>query len=266
MSRFGIQNGRRSGPAGRTVLVLSHGFGTDQAAWDQLTPWLARHFDVITYDLAGCGSAGVASYDDERHSSMFGYADDLIALLEEQDVRECIFIGHSMSGMIGALAAIARPELFRRLVMIGASPRYLNDAGYTGGFEPAGLEALFAAMAANYQAWVTGFAPMVVGVDSNVAVADFSRTLFMMRPDIALRISRMIFTSDLRALVGQVPVPVHLVQTAQDVAVPQEVGRWLAATLPSATLDVIAAAGHLPHMTASDDVQRILAQRLQDLL
>jgi sigma-B regulation protein RsbQ len=196
---------------------------------------------------------------------MFGYADDLIELIDELGVQGCVYIGHSMGSMIGAAAACARPELFSRLVMIGASPRYLNDGGYLGGFEQEDLDQLFASMAANFQAWVAGFAPMVVGVDDSEAVADFSRTLFQMRPDIALNTSRTIFGSDMRNTARRVPTPVHLIQTAADVAVPVQVGEWLAAAMPDATLDVIDASGHLPHITAPNEVRRILEQRLAGL-
>ncbi len=254
-------NGRRS-CAGKPIAVLSHGFGTDQSAWSALRPWFEQRFDVISFDLAGCGPRGTETYDFERHGSLAGYADDLLDILDEQDVQSCTYIGHSMSGMIGALASIARPELFERMVLIGASPRYLDDDGYTGGFKPDDLENLFDSMSANYQAWVAGFAPMVVGVDDREVIADFSNALFRMRPDIALNTSRTIFTSDVRALAAQVSRPVHLIQTSVDVAVPVAVGQWLAEAIEGATLDIIEASGHLPHMTAPDEVTRILEQRL----
>lgn len=266
MNRFERHNGQRSGIEGKRTLVLGHGFGTDQGAWEKLRPWLEQHFEVISYDLAGCGPEGAERYDFDRHSSMFGYADDLTALLDELKIQKCLYMGHSMSGMIGAAAAVARPDLFERLVMIGASPCYINEDSYIGGFDLASLEALFAAMAANYQAWVIGFAPMVVGVDSAEAIDDFSRGLFAMRPDIALQISRTIFTSDLRSLMPHVCVPVHLIQTSNDVAVPQDVGRWLKQSLPDASLDVIDADGHLPHITSSADVRRIIEHKLRDLM
>ncbi|EJL22584.1 alpha/beta fold hydrolase [Novosphingobium sp. AP12] len=261
MSCFAKLHGRRSG-TGQTAAILSHGFGTDQDAWSALRPWFEERFDVISFDLPGCGPGGAESYDFDRHGSMFGYADDLIELIDELGLQDTIFVGHSMSGMIGAAAACARPDLFARLVMIGASPRYLNDGGYVGGFEQEGLDQLFASMAANFQAWVAGFAPMVVGVDDSEAVADFSRTLFQMRPDVALNTSRTIFGSDMRATARRVPTPVHLVQAASDVAVPREVGDWLAAAIPNATLDVISASGHLPHMTAPAEVLAIVERRL----
>lgn len=265
MSCFARLHGRRTG-AGKTAVILSHGFGTDQNAWSPLRPWFEERFDVISFDLAGCGPGGAENYDFDRHGSMFGYADDLIELIDELGVQGCIYVGHSMSSMIGAAAACARPELFARLVMIGASPRYLNDDDYVGGFEQKGLDQLFESMAANFQAWVAGFAPMVVGVDDSQAVADFSRTLFQMRPDIALNTSRTIFGSDMRKTARRVPSPVHLIQTASDVAVPLQVGEWLAAAMPDATLDVIDASGHLPHITAPSEVLRIIDQRLTGVL
>lgn len=193
---------------------------------------------------------------------MFGYADDLVGLMEELDLRDCIYVGHSMGCMIGAAAAVARPDLFKRLVMIAPSPRYLNDGDYVGGFVQEDLDELFDCMAANYQAWVAGFAPMVVGVDDDQAIADFARTLFGMRPDIALNTSRTIFASDMREIVSQLSTPVHLIQTSQDIAVPAAVAEWLARSIEKATLDIIEASGHLPHITAPSAVRDILEHRL----
>lgn len=261
MSWFETLRGRRAG-TGNPVLVLSHGFGTDQDAWTSLRPWFEARFDIVSFDLAGCGPMGAESYDFERHGSMFGYADDLVELMDELGLQRCTYVGHSMSCMIGAAAASARPDLFERMVMIGASPRYLNDADYVGGFEQENLDQLFESMAANYQAWVAGFAPIVVGVDDREAIADFSRTLFQMRPDIALNTSRTIFESDMRQAVLRVTTPVHLIQTSADIAVPIQVGEWLAGAIPNASLDIIDAAGHLPHMTAPAEVIRILERHL----
>ena len=261
MNCFEKLRGRRTGQ-GNSVLVLSHGFGTDQDAWSSLRPWFEARYDVVSFDLAGCGPMGAESYDFERHGSMFGYADDLLEVMDELSLRGCTYVGHSMSCMIGAVAAGARPDLFDRMVMIGASPRYRNDAGYAGGFEQDDLDHLYESMAANYQAWVAGFAPIVVGVGDSEAVADFSRTLFQMRPDIALNTSRTIFESDMRQAVLRVITPVHLIQTASDIAVPIQVGEWLANAIPDASLDIIDAAGHLPHMTAPTEIIRILERRL----
>ena len=261
MGRFEALHGRKTG-SGQQTVILSHGFGTDQDAWAALRPWFEAHFQVLSFDLAGCGPEGAGSYDFSRYDSLFGYADDLLDIMDELDVQNCTLVGHSMSGMIGAVAACAQPERFDRLVMIGASPRYLNDGDYFGGFEQSDLEPIFESMSANYQAWVAGFAPMVVGVEDNAMIKEFSRTLFQMRPDIALNTSRTIFESDLRQTAARVPVPVHIIQTSADMAVPVEVGRWMSNAILDSTLDVIDASGHLPHMTAPLAVRQILEQRL----
>lgn len=263
MTRFEALHGRQSGVSGPT-LILSHGFGTDQDAWAALRPWFDAHFRVISFNLAGCGPDGASSYDFDRHSSIFGYADDLLDVVDELGIDACIYVSHSVSGMIGAAAASVRPELFRRMVMIGASPRYLNGTDYVGGFDQSDLDGLFDSMAANYQAWVAGFAPMVVGIDDNQAIDEFARTLFLMRPDIALNTCRTIFQSDMRQSAARIPVPTHLVQTARDMAVPVDVAHWLERAIDGATLDIIDADGHLPHMTAAAEVLQILQRRLAE--
>lgn len=260
-SKFETLHGRITG-TGDLPIILSHGFGTDQSAWDAIRPRLDYHFRVISYDLAGAGPNGEASYNAKRHASLFGYADDLITILDELNLEGCIYIGHSVSSMIGAAAAAARPELFSRLFMIGGSPRYLNEPGYEGGFSQGNLDALYAGMAANFQAWGAGFAPAVVGVPDHAVVDKFCRTLFLMRPDIALSISRTIFQSDMREVAARVECPTHLVQTSRDMAVPMFVANWLHSHIDGSTLDVIDAEGHLPHMTAPTEVLRVIEQRL----
>ena len=260
-SKFAQLNGTITG-AGRAVVLLSHGFGTDQTAWDAIRPWLDERFRVISFDLAGSGPGGEASYDFRRHDTLFGFADDLLEVLAELDIERCIYIGHSVSGMIGAAAAVAQPESFARLVMIGASPRYLNEPGYRGGFDQPDLDQLHDGMAANFQAWGAGFAPAVVGVPDNEAVHEFCRTLFLIRPDIALATSRTIFQSDMRPVAERLERPTHLLQTASDLAVPPEVAGWLNRHIDGSTLDILDAAGHLPHMTAPSEVIRLLEQRL----
>lgn len=259
---FKSLHGRITG-RGIPKVVLSHGFGTDQDAWSDLRPWLDERFQVFSFDLPGCGPQGELTYDFERYGNIYGYADGLIELLDGEGITECIYVGHSMSAMIGAAASIGRPDLFSRMFMIGASPRYINEPGYFGGFDQADLNGLFDEMAANYQAWVAGFAPIVVGGQDEKTISEFSRTLFQMRPDIALHTSRTIFTSDMRSAATRVAVPVHLIQTANDVAVPPAVGEWLSAQIKNATLDIIDASGHLPHMTAPQAVLRILEKHLQ---
>ncbi|CAI5969705.1 unnamed protein product [Closterium sp. NIES-64] len=187
------------------LVVLGHGFGTDQSVWQHIVPHLLDDdYRLLLLDLMGAGSTNPDNFSFARYSSLHGYADDLLAILEEVGAQQCTYVGHSVSGMIGCIAAIARPEAFKKIVLIGASPRYLNDVDYFGGFEQEDLNQLFAAMHSNFRAWVSGFAPLAVGADINcAAVQEFSRTFFCIRPDIALSVSKTIFQSDMRSILPQ---------------------------------------------------------------
>ncbi len=253
---------------GSHVVVLSHGFGLDQSSWDDLRPALDTHFRVLSYNLAGCGDDGASSYDRDVHSSLFGYADDLLSLLDEVQAHSVSYVGHSVSGMIGMIAAVARPECFEQLILLQASPRYLNDPenGYVGGFEQGDLDALYEAMATNYQTWAAGFVPMVMGVGPQHALSRFSETLFKIRPDIARHILKMIFQADHRATLSRVAVPTHFIHSRKDVAVPVDVAQWLHAHVPGSTSEILELEGHMPHLTQPDVVREALMRRLLPLM
>ncbi|THU50852.1 hypothetical protein C4D60_Mb06t24700 [Musa balbisiana] len=255
-------NGSRSGKlleilnvrvvgGGERVLVLSHGFGTDQSAWNRVLPYFQRDYRVVLYDLVCAGSVNPDHFDFRRYTTLDAYVDDLLAILDALRVDRCFFVGHSVSAMIGILAAIRRPELFLKLILVGASPRFLNDRDYHGGFERGEIEKVFAAMEANYEAWVRGFAPLAVGADVPAAVREFSRTLFNMRPDISLFVSRTVFNSDLRGVLGLVRAPCVVIQTAKDVSVPVSVATYFKAHLGGrTTVELLPIEGHLPHLSA----------------
>ncbi|KAK8962652.1 putative strigolactone esterase D14 [Platanthera guangdongensis] len=237
--------------SGENVVVLSHGFGTDQSAWNRIVPFLQRDHRIVLYDLVCAGSVNPDQFDFRRYTTLDAYADDLCLILESLRIDRCFFVGHSVSAMIGILAAIRRPDLFIKLVLIGGSPRFLNDRDYDGGFDHGDAERVFMAMEANYEAWVGGFAPLAVGADVPAAVREFSRTLFNMRPDISLFVSRSVFSTDLRGVLGLVRVPCCIVQTARDVSVPLAVATYLKAHLGGRTIvEILNTEGHLPHLSA----------------
>ncbi|KAJ7958254.1 Sigma factor sigB regulation protein rsbQ [Quillaja saponaria] len=237
--------------SGDKILVLAHGFGTDQSAWQRILPFFTRYYRVVLYDLVCAGSVNPDYFDFRRYTTLDAYVDDLLNILTALRVERCAYVGHSVSAMIGILASIRRPELFSKLILIGASPRFLNDKDYHGGFEQGEIEKLFSAMEANYEAWVYGFAPLSVGADVPAAVREFSRTLFNMRPDISLFVSRTVFDCDLRGILGLVKVPCGIIQTAKDASVPASVAMYLKEHLGGwSTVHWLDTEGHLPHLSA----------------
>ncbi len=236
---------------GPVSVVLGHGFGSDKEVWDSLLACLPKNLGYLRYDLAGAGSEEDTAlrYRPDYHNTLFAYADDLIELLQVLKLDRVRYIGHSVSCMIGAIAAVARPELFSELIFIGASPHYLQEKNYPGTLQQKDLNSLFAAMSTNYQAWAAGFAPQIFGIDDQELLAEYSKTLFRLHPEIALRTLRMIFQSDLREIVGKVTQPVHLIHSRPDFAVPEPVAVWLQQQIPGSTLDWIDSPGHLPHVT-----------------
>ncbi|KAK8497820.1 hypothetical protein V6N13_034620 [Hibiscus sabdariffa] len=251
--------------SGDRVTVLAHGFGTDQSVWKHLVPHLVDDFRVVLFDNMGAGTTNPDYFDFNRYATLEGYAFDLLAILEELRVESCIFVGHSVSAMIGAIACISRPDLFSKIIMMSASPRYLNDVDYYGGFEQEDLDQLFEAMGANYKSWCSGFAPLLVGGDmESVAVQEFSRTLFNMRPDIALSVAQTIFQSDMRQILSLVTVPCHILQSVKDLAVPVVVSEYLHQNLSSESIvEVMTSDGHLPQLSSPDIVIPVLLKHIR---
>ncbi|KAK6939694.1 Alpha/beta hydrolase fold-1 [Dillenia turbinata] len=251
--------------SGKKIIVLAHGFGTDQSVWKHLIPHLVEDHIVILFDNLGAGATNPEYFDFERYSTLQGYAYDLLAILEELQVTSCIFVGHSVSGAIGIIASIVHPDLFSKLVLISTSPRYLNDEDYNGGFEQKDLDQLYGAMTSNYKAWCDGFAPMLVGGDlDSEAVREFSRTLFNVRPDIALSVVQTIFRSDLRHVLGLVTVPCHIVQSGKDLAVPIAVSDYLHHHLGGkSVVEITEWEGHLPQLSSPDIVIPVLLRHIR---
>ncbi|XP_071694789.1 karrikin insensitive 2 receptor CA-like, partial [Rutidosis leptorrhynchoides] len=241
---------------GRETVVLGHGFGTDQSAWKHLVSHLTMEPDykVVLFDIMGAGTTNPDFFDFDRYSSIQGHAFDLLAILEELEISKCIFVGHSLSCMISVIASILRPDLFDKLVMLSASCKFVNTHDFYGGFEQREIDKLFEAMKTNYLSWCSGFAPLIVGGDmDSIVVQEFSRTLFNMRPDIALCNFQMIFESDLRGLLHLVSVPCHIIQSSKDTAVPSMVTDYLHRHIGSKTIvEIIQTEGHLPQLSAPE--------------
>ena len=234
------------------AIVFLHGLGADQTSWQRLAPAFEDRYQVVLLDLVGAGKSDSAAYDYARYGSLQAHADDLLAVLQELELHEVVFVGHSISSMIGVLAAIKQPERFARLVLVAPSPRFVNEDGYTGGFEQQDINELLAAMENNYHGWSQGMAPLMTGADNPELVMELTNSFFQTNPTIAQHFARVIFYSDHRADLPFLSTPALILQCAHDVIAPLAVGTYLHESLVDSQLVVIDTPGHSPHLSAPD--------------
>lgn len=242
--------------AGKT-LVFGHGFGVDQQSFSQIVPAFEQDYRIVLYDNAGGGKSDLSSYSYERYETLEGYVTDLMSIMAFVQGTHTTFIGHSVSGIIGLMAANRQPQLFDKLVLVGSSPRYLNDQqhSYIGGFDDAALKALFEAMQTNYEAWVIGFSPMAMRNEDRPELARaFAGSLQALRPDIALAVAKAIFLLDHRQELPKVSHPTLIVQTANDIIVPPVVSEYMERHIPGSKRIKINAEGHFPQLSAPHEL------------
>ncbi|HCF30435.1 MAG TPA: alpha/beta hydrolase [Cyanobacteria bacterium UBA11049] len=248
---------------GSQTIIFAHGFGSDQTAWRHQVATFSSDFRIVLFDHVGAGKSDFSAYSPRRYSSIYSYAEDLLDLCAELKLTKTILVGHSVSGMVSLLAALVEPDCFSQLFFIDASPRYLNDVGYYGGFEQSDLDVLYESMSSNYYAWASGFAPIAMATQDRPELArEFANTLTAIRPDIAQAVAKMIFQSDHRAELPRLTVPTVILQASDDIAVPPEVGQYMADKIPISKLLNIDAKGHLPHISAPDVVTSAIASCL----
>jgi sigma-B regulation protein RsbQ len=240
-----------SGVEDAPTMIFAHGFGCDQHMWRHVAPAFASDFRVVTFDYVGAGASDESAYDADRYATLDGYAEDVIEILDSVGASEAIFVGHSVSAMIGALAYNKRPDLLARLVMVGPSARYIDDVDYTGGFSSADIEQLLASMDSNYLGWSRAMAPAIVANSDRPELGDeLTESFCRSNPDIARRFARVTFTSDNREDLRQVKVPTLVLQCLDDIIAPQSAGELVRDTLPDATYVVLDTSGHCPHLSA----------------
>jgi len=244
-----------TGVVGAPALVFAHGFGCDQSMWRFVAPAFEATHRVVLFDHVGAGGSDLTAYDPQRYGSLDGYADDVVQLLEELDLGPVVFVGHSVSAMIGALASTRRPDLFDRLVLVGPSPRYVDDDGYRGGFSAVEIDELLETMDDNYLGWSAFIAPVIMGNGDRPELGEeLTNSFCRTDPAIAKRFARTTFLSDNRADLAAVTTPALVLQCREDVIAPPEVGRYVQEHLVGSELVLLDAVGHCPNLSAPDQV------------
>ena len=240
-----------TGPVGAPPMVFAHGFGCDQQMWRHVAPVFEPDHRVVLFDHVGAGGSHLSAYDPARYSSLSGYALDLVEILDALALGPAIVVGHSVSSVIALLAAADRPELFDRLVLVGPSPRYIDDEGYRGGFSQEEIDELLATMDDNYLGWSQHIAPVIMGTPDRPALGEELTSSFCRTdPVIARRFARATFLSDNRADLARVRTPSLVVQCRNDVIAPLEVGEYVHQHLAGSELVVLDATGHCPNLSA----------------
>jgi sigma-B regulation protein RsbQ len=247
----GRNNVLLTGREDKPVMMLANGFGCDQNMWRLVAPTLAENFRIVLFDHVGSGQAEPSAWQPERYASLDGYVDDILRICRELELNDLVFVGHSVSAMMGVLAAIAEPERFRKLILIGPSPRYIDDAAYRGGFSESDISELLESLESNYLGWSAAMAPVIMGNPARPELGQeltngFCRT----DPQAARVFARTTFLSDNRADLARVTVPTLILQCSSDVIAPLEVGAYVHAQIPDSTLVTLQATGHCPHLSA----------------
>jgi sigma-B regulation protein RsbQ len=243
-----------TGRADRPVVLLAHGFGCDQNMWRLTVPALAEHYRVVLFDYVGSGGSDLSAFDEKRYSSLDGYAQDVIEVCEELDLRQAVFVGHSVSAMVGVLAAKAAPERIGALVMVAPSPCYIDDGDYRGGFSAEDIDELLESLESNYLGWSSAMAPVIMGNPERPELGqELTNSFCATDPDIARVFARTTFLSDSRADLGDVRVPTLVLECSQDVIAPREVGAYVHAAIPTSRLVTLNATGHCPQLSAPED-------------
>lgn len=238
-------------------MVFGHGLGGNPADWDRLVRAFRDDYRVMTFAQAGSARAAPGLFSPTRHASPLGFADDLSLLCAELGVRDAVCVGHSLAATAGVIASVADPGLFSRLVLVNASPRYIDDpaGGYRSGFGAEDVEAILGDIRGDYDAWAAGFGPLMIGPRANPdRQAEFIDCLRGLDSQVALTAFRAVLTSDERDVYPRVGVPTLVLQSEQDPAVPMSVARWITDTIPTATLVELPCPGHFPHVVDPDAV------------
>ena len=257
-----VETGRGDGP----VVVLSHGFGCDQNLWRLVAPTLATHSPVVLFDHVGAGRSDLSAWDPQRHATLRGYADDVVELVRELDLRKIVFVGHSVSAMIGVLAVAQEPDRFAGLVLLTPSPRYVDDGSYRGGFSAADIDELLESLDSNYLGWSAAMAPVIMGNPDRPELGqELTNSFCRTDPRIARVFARATFLSDNRDDLAAVTVPTLVLQCAHDVIAPREVGEFVHARIPGSRLVTLDATGHCPQLSDPEATADAISEFVAEL-
>lgn len=249
---------------GTQPMLFAHGFGCDQNMWRFVAPHFESEHRIVLFDYVGSGRSDLRAYDAERYGSLEGYAQDVLDIIHALELRDVVFVGHSVSSMVGVLAANREPDRFAHLILVGPSPRYINDDPYVGGFERKDIEGLLEMMDKNFIGWANFLAPAIMKhPDRPELEQELTESFCSTDPVIARRFAEATFYADNRDDLRQVSVPSLILQCSDDMIAPNAVGEYVHQSLPSSTLRIMKAVGHCPHMSDPEETVALMREYLE---
>ena len=249
-----------SGRSEAPPMLFVHGFGCDQHMWRYVAPAFEASHRVVLMDLMGAGGSDLSGYDEQRYSTLEGYADDITQVVRDLDLTDAVLVGHSVSAMLVAMTQLAEPERVSALVMVAPSPRYVDEPGYTGGFAEDDIDELLDSLASNYLGWSSAMAPAIMGnADRPELGAELTESFCRMDPEVARRFANATFRSDHREMLPRVEAPTLVLQCSNDVIAPVAVGEFVAEQLPAGSLVMLEATGHCPNLSAPEATTQAIA-------
>ncbi len=249
--------------SGDNIMLFAHGFGCDQNAWKYISGAFAEDYKLVFFDYVGAGKSDISAYDAQKYDSLSGYANDVLEICSALDCKDVIFVGHSVSCMIGALASIKNPDIFKKLIFIGPSACYISSGDYEGGFDQETIDSLLEVMEEDYISWAKSLAPSIMDEHNGTELSqELTDNFCSIDPVIARHFAKVTFTSDNRKDLAQVPVESLTIQVADDMIAPVVVGQYINKHMPGNTLVILDAHGHCPHMSHPDETVALIKDYL----
>jgi sigma-B regulation protein RsbQ len=249
------RNNVRQAGSGTTPMIFSHGFGCDQNMWRFVAPPFEEDFKTVLFDHVGAGRSDIAAYDPKKYATLQGYAEDVVELGRELDWKDAVLVGHSVSAMIGILASLKAPGMFSKLVLVGPSPRYIDDDGYIGGFSADQISELLEGLADNHMGWSAAMAPAIMGNPDRPELGEeLTNSFCRTDPEIALQFARTTFMSDNRADLSKVTTEALILQCSDDIIASEQVGEYVQQHIPRSRILYLKASGHCPNLSAPAEV------------
>jgi sigma-B regulation protein RsbQ len=242
------------GGNGDTAMMFAHGFGCDQNMWRYIYPAFQNNHKTVLFDHVGAGNSDLSAYSFQKYDKLEGYAEDIVEIANELNIREGIFVGHSVSGIMGIMAAAMAPDIFKTLILVSPSSSYINQDNYTGGFSKAEIDELLESMNNNHLGWSMAMAPVIMGNPDRKELQDeLANSFCKTDPDIAKHFARTTFLTDKRDILPQTNVPILILQCSNDLIAPVEVGQYMHQHTPDSKLVIMKATGHCPNLSAPEE-------------